>query len=338
MKKALITGISGQDGAFLAQLLLKNGYRVFGFTRNRASCWRLEELGLIPRITLFEVDFHHLKDLYGALEQIQPNEIYNLAAQSSVAKSFLEPMETIWVDGFWMAHLLEWIRIHSKETRLFQAGSGEIFGTSKTFPQSEESPLFPCTPYSSAKVFAHNLVKNYRDIYGLYCVNGILFNHDSELRGMDFFTRRVSSHVAAHHLGQHHILEVGNIDVERDIGYAGEFVEAMYLSLQVKDPTDYIIATGISHPIRNFITECFRTIKINILWEGNSLGLKGLDSSTGELLVQVNPKNFRYVDAPKQLGDISRAEKILGWKAKTSFAEVAKIMVEKDINILSKAG
>jgi GDPmannose 4,6-dehydratase len=335
MKKALITGVSGQDGAFLAKLLLEKGYTVYGFVRSRLSCWRLQELKLLEKINLLDLDFENTKELYENLDLIQPDEIYNLVAQSSVAKSFENPLETIWIDGFWVSHILEWIRKNKRETRFFQAGSGEIFGISKTFPQTEETHLSPNNPYSTAKVFAHNLVKNYRELYGIFAVNGILFNHDSELRGINFFTRKVSNHIAGYFLGKKSILEVGNINVERDIGYAKEYVEAMYLSLQVDNPSDYVIATGTSQSIKNFITECFKVIHIDLIWQTNLTYQSGLDVSTGEVLVKVNPSYFRHFEIPKQLGDPTKAKQILGWKAKTTLSELAKIMVEYDIKFLS---
>jgi GDPmannose 4,6-dehydratase len=338
MKKAFITGISGQDGAYLARLLLEKGYHVSGGIRNPETApWRLQELGIAGEIELLPFDICDKNSIEKSILQIKPDEVYNLAAQSSVARSFTNPVETALVDAMGVVYLLEAIRCNSNGAHFFQAGSTEMFGQSENSTQDEFTHFAPNSPYSCAKVYAFQLTANYRNIYKLFTVNGILFNHDSELRGSEFFTRSVTAHVAMRSLGQKSILQVGNIDSERDIGYAKEFVEAMYLTLQYKQPEDFVIATGTKIKIREFISYSFEYIGINIIWKGKGFDEEGIDSKTGEILVKVNPINYRPSSIDSQMGNPSKIEQLLNWKAKITPREVAHKMVQNDINKISNA-
>jgi GDPmannose 4,6-dehydratase len=335
MKRALITGVSGQDGVLLAQLLLQKEYHVVGTIRKSSDLWRLDALGIRDKIEFLYLDLLDIHSIQNVLSQSKPNEIYNLAAQSSVAKSFLNPLETAQADAFSVLYLLDSIRTVCPDAKFFQAGSCEMFGNSPSFPHTENTPFQPINPYSSSKVYAHNLTVNYRDGFGLQSMNGILFNHESEFRGKEFFTRRVSMHVAKFFLGEQTTLDVGNIHAIRDIGYAGEFVEAMYLSLQQPKLEDFIIATGNCCKIQDFINACFQSIGTQLKWEGEGIHEKGYDPKTGKLLIQVNPANFRPTDIVKQLGDPSLIQQKTGWKAKLSIQEIAHKMVQNDIQIFS---
>lgn len=334
MEKVLITGISGQDGAFLAKLLLEKGFQVFGLTRNKKNLWRLEKLQLTNQIILIEHDYSNPKEISEILSKIQPNQIYNLAAQSSVQKSYENPLETVWLNGFWLVFLLEWIRKESPNTKFFQASSAEIFGNSQENPKTENTRIAPENPYSSSKTFAYFITKNYREIYNLFCVNGILFNHDSELRESHFFTRKVSSHVAEIYHGNKKILYLGNLEVVRDIGYAPEFVEAMYLSLQHSRAEDYVFATGKAHPLKVFVESCFQTIGISIIWENSNSQTLGINSKTKEKLVQIDKNLFRKNEIMHLQGDPQKAKQVLGWESKISIYELAEKMTLNEIHSL----
>ncbi|MCB1179088.1 MAG: GDP-mannose 4,6-dehydratase, partial [Leptospiraceae bacterium] len=324
MKKSFITGVTGQDGAFLAKLLISNNHKVLGGVRNKKNIWRLESLGIADKVQFIDFDFTKSESIVNAIKEFKPDEIYNLAAQSSVAKSFHSPIETAQIDAMGVVYLLDSIYRFSPNTKYFQAGSCEIFGNSNSFPQSEETPLLPINPYSSAKVYAHNLTINYRDAFKLKTVNGILFNHESELRGKEFFTRRVSMHVASYHLGERKILDVGNIHTTRDIGYAEEYVSAIYKTLQQEEFSDYVIATGKCSKIKDFIESCFRAIDVILEWQGEGFEEKAIDVSTGDVVVRVNKDNFRPTDILKQLGDPTKINKVTGWSANLSLDRIAE--------------
>ncbi|HNF15030.1 MAG TPA: GDP-mannose 4,6-dehydratase [Leptospiraceae bacterium] len=336
MRKAFITGVLGQDGAYLSRLLLEKGYRVFGGARNFSdeSVWRLKKLGIENSIEKVLLDMADPKLIDSILEETMPDEIYNLAAQSSVAKSFEDPVGTAVVNALGPLYILEAVRKHCPSGRLFHAGSTEMFGHCPDIKQNEDSAFSPLNPYSSAKVYAYNIMKNYRDIFGLFTVNGILFNHESELRGKQFFTSKVVNHAARYSSGELCILNVGNIDAERDIGFAEDFVKAMFLSLQSDNPDDYIISAGKKYKIREFIEAAYRAAGTEIIWKGSGMEEKGYDSSTGKLIIQVNPANFRPVDVESQWGDPSKIERLLGWKAVTELPEIADRMVKDEIHSL----
>lgn len=330
MKRALITGISGQDGSYLAGILLKKGYKIIGGTRNpKSSPFRLSKLGILSQVELVSLSMDNETEIFHCIEEYRPDEIYNLAAQSSVQSSFDYPLDTAKVDAFGVAYLLEAIRKHSPNSRYFQASSSEIFGNIKC--ESENLPISPSNPYSIAKSYAHLLTLNYRKIYHLHTVLGILFNHDSELRGEHFFTKKISHHVAKYHRGDKSILRVGNIYASRDIGYAPEYALAMYLSLQYKNPEDFIISTGKTEIIKNFINYCFESISINIQWRGEGEDERGFHSITGELLIEVDKEKFRPSDIPVQESNPEKIYNLLGWKSQKNLREIAEIMVKAEI-------
>lgn len=334
MEKVLITGISGQDGTFLAKFLLSKGHLVYGLTRSKSQSWRLSKLNLLDKIILYEHDYQNPLELSEILSQVQPTQIYNLAAQSSVSKSYDFPLETIQINSMWMVQILEWIRNNSPSTKFFQASSAEIFGTHAEIPQTETTTISPENPYSTSKAFAFYITKNYRDIYGLFCVNGILFNHDSELRESHFFTQKVSRHVAEIYHGKKEVLYLGNLSVKRDVGYAPEFVEGMYLSLNYPKAEDFVFSTGKSYALQKFVEACFACIDIQLLWEGVGFQLVGLNRETKELLIQTDPNLFRRNEIEHLEGSPHKAKRLLGWEAKTSLEELAKIMTTYSIESL----
>jgi GDPmannose 4,6-dehydratase len=331
MKTALITGITGQDGSYLARLLLERGYRVFGSSRSPFhNAFRLEELGISSSIEWIDLNLMEETSVFHSVSKLQPDEIYNLAAQSSVSKSFISPLETARIDAFSVCYLLEAIRLHSSKSRFFQASSSEIYGNEKCI--SESSSFSPLNPYSIAKTYAHMLTLNYRKLYNLYLVCGILFNHDSELRGDQFFTKIVSRHVAHFHLGKRDPLRVGNINVCRDIGYAPEYADAIHLTLSGTIPEDYIISTGKSEPIRNFISYCFRAISIELEWKGSGIHEKAYIQNTNTILVEIDPEKFRPTEVDSMESDPKKIMNTLGWKAIKPLSEIAQKMVLFDIN------
>jgi GDPmannose 4,6-dehydratase len=336
MKLALISGISGQDGSYLAKYLLELGYRVVGGAKNKDSIpIGLKKLGISNEIEKIDLDFTLEKNIFQVIELYRPDEFYNLAAQSSVGKSFLSPLDTARINAFGVAYLLEAIRIYSPKTRLFQSSSSEIFG--EELHCSETTPCHPENPYSTAKTYAHLLTQNYREIYQLYLVSGILYNHDSELRGENFFTKSVSRHVANYFLGRKDVLKVGNIYVKRDIGYAPEYVKAMHITLQGERAEDFIISTGKSELIKNFITYCFLAISIELEWKGEGINEKAYNHNTKELLVEISADKFRPTDTPIQESNPSKIYKVHGWKAEKNLCDIAKIMVESDISEIKKS-
>lgn len=339
MKKVFISGITGQDGAWLAKLLLGKGYQVYGGVRNiqKILNWRLHYTNTLNSIQFINFDLTNSESIENCIKEIKPDEFYNLAAQSSVAESFISPLETSIIDGLSVLHILESIKKYSPHTKFFQASSSEIFGNSKITPQTEDTPIQPANPYAVAKSYAHWMNQNYRNTFGLFCVNGILFGHESELRSEDFLTRKVSLHVANWYKGNKSVLEVGNVETEKDWGYAQEYVEGMYLSLQEKTPEDYIFATGKKTKVRSFIESSFGVIHISLKWEGEAEDLKAYDSKTGELLVQINPKFYRPIEIKSAFGNPSKAKEKLNWSPSIDSNKISEIMVSRDIERLSHA-
>ena len=328
MKRALITGISGQDGGLLANLLLSKGYHVMGTSRGNDKPLNLRKLRIEREVEMFHSPESE-EDIGQLLKSSKPDEIYNLSAQSSVKKSFDSPLETAKINAFVVAYILEAVRLHSPGTHFFQASSSEIFGSGE---YTEESlPILPQNPYSISKAYAHLLTQKYRSLYGLFTVCGVLFNHDSEFRGDSFFTKQVARHVALYSKGKRDRLGVGNIYAQRDIGYAPEYVNAMYLTLQHRIPQDYIISTGRTEVIKNFINYCFKSIYVDIEWRGTGVEEKAYDAQTGEILVEIQSDKFRPQDMDIQSSKPTRIEKELGWKAKKTMAEIAEIMVKYEI-------
>jgi GDPmannose 4,6-dehydratase len=335
LKKALITGITGQDGAYLTELLLNKGYEVYGTYRRTSSVnfWRLEELGVHtnPNLHLVEYDLTDASASIRLLADIKPDELYNLAAQSFVAVSFEQPITTANITGLGALHLLEAIRIVNPKIRFYQASTSEMFGKVQEIPQTENTPFYPRSPYGVAKLFAHWTTINYRESYNIFACSGILFNHESPLRGKEFVTRKVTDTVAKIHLGKCDMLELGNLDAERDWGYAREYVDGMYRMLQHDRPDTFVLATNRTRTIRHFVELAFKTVGIEIVWKGTQEQETGLDKRTGKTVVRVNPRYYRPCEVERLVGNAFKAKTELGWEPETSLEDLCKMMVEADI-------
>jgi len=334
-KKALITGITGQDGSYLAEFLLnKGGYEVFGLER-RASNKRRENLKAIEGdIKFVSGDLLDQTSLIRAIQESEPDDVYNLAAQSFVGESWRHPIYTEDVNGLGVTRILEAIRTVDPTIKFYQASSSEMFGKVQESPQNENTRFYPRSPYGVAKLTGHGVTVNYRESYGLFAVSGILFNHESTRRGLEFVTRKISNSVARIKLGLQEDIELGNLDSRRDWGHAPDYVEAMWLMLQQERPEDYVIATGESHSIRDFVEEAFRLVKMDLKWEGERFDEIG--KVDGKTVVKINPEFYRPAEVDNLCGDFSKAKKILGWEPKTKFKDLVKIMVEADLKELSK--
>ena len=345
MKTALITGITGQDGSFLAEFLLDKGYEVHGLLRRSSSfnTGRIEHLYLDEwvrdmqkkrLVNLHYADMTDSSSLIRILQEVRPDEVYNLAAQSHVKVSFEVPEYTAEVDAVGTLRLLEAVRIleMTKKCRIYQASTSELYGKVQEIPQSETTPFYPRSPYGVAKQYGFWIVKNYRESYGMYAVNGILFNHESERRGENFVTRKISLAAARIAKGVQDCLYLGNLDALRDWGYAKDYIECMWLMLQQPEPEDYVIATGENHSVREFVDLAFHYAGIDLEWRGKGLEEKGVDKKTGRVLVAVDPRFFRPAEVEQLLGDPTKARTKLGWNPhKTSFEELVRIMVENDM-------
>jgi GDPmannose 4,6-dehydratase len=339
-KVALITGVTGQDGAYLAEFLLKKGYEVHGIKR-RASSFntnRVDHLYQDPHesernFILHYGDLTDATNLIRIMQDVQPDEVYNLAAQSHVAVSFETPEYTANADALGTLRLLEAIRILGLEskTRLYQASTSEMFGKVQEIPQKETTPFYPRSPYGAAKVYAYWIAVNYREAYGIYACNGILFNHESAIRGETFVTRKITRAVARIKLGLQDTLYLGNLDSKRDWGHARDYVEAQWLMLQQPEPDDYVIATGVQYPVRDFVNMAFAEIDVNLGWAGQGVNEKGTDAQTGIIRVEVDPRYFRPTEVDTLLGDSSKAKRKLGWIPKTTLKEMVKEMVKEDL-------
>lgn len=336
MKKALITGITGQDGSYLAEFLLDKGYEVHGITRRSSGDNTQRIKHIINNLNLHDGDLTDSTSLIKIISEVKPDEIYNLAAQSHVQVSFDVPEYSGDVDAIGVLRLLEAVRILGieKNTKIYQASTSELYGKIEEIPQKETTPFHPYSPYAIAKQYAFWIIKEYREAYGMFAVNGILFNHESERRGENFVTRKITLAAGRIAEGLQDHLELGNLDSLRDWGYAKDYVECMWLMLQHDKPEDFVIATGIQHTVRDFTEKAFSHNGIKIKWEGSGIDEKGYDCKTGKLIVKVNPKWFRPTDVDNLLGDPSKAKKILGWNPqKTSYDELVKIMAEHDRNL-----
>jgi GDPmannose 4,6-dehydratase len=337
MKKALITGITGQDGSYLAELLLDKGYEVHGIIR-RASQFNTQRIDHLykdqheknVKLFLHYGDLTDSSNLNRVLEKTQPSEIYNLAAQSHVKVSFEVPEYTAEVAAIGTLRLLDAIKETGIDSRFYQASTSELYGKVQEVPQKETTPFYPRSPYATAKLYAYWATVNYREAYNLHASNGILFNHESPRRGETFVTRKITRAVANYTVGKGRILYIGNIDAKRDWGYAPDYVDAMWLMLQQDTPDDYVIATGVTTSVRDFIEKSFALIEKTINWVGKGDNEKGIDVETGDTLVQVDPKYYRPTEVELLIGDPSKAEKNFGWKAKTSLDELVSIMVKAD--------
>ncbi|MBQ9674353.1 MAG: GDP-mannose 4,6-dehydratase [Bacteroidaceae bacterium] len=347
-KVALITGITGQDGSYLAEFLVEKGYEVHGILRRSSSfnTGRIEHLYLdewvrdMKKKRLIELHWGDMTDsssLIRIISEIRPDEIYNLAAQSHVKVSFDVPEFTAEVDAVGVLRLLEAVRIVglADKCRIYQASTSELYGKVQEVPQSESTPFYPRSPYGVAKLYGFWVMKNYRESYGMYCCNGILFNHESERRGENFVTRKITLAAARIAKGLQDKLYLGNLNALRDWGYAKDYIECMWLMLQQDQPDDFVIATGESHSVREFCTLAFKEAGIELRWEGAGVDEKGIDVRTGKVLVEVDPKYFRPAEVEQLLGDPTKARTVLGWNPhKTSFEELVRIMVQHDMNEL----
>ena len=333
MKKALITGITGQDGAYLSKLLLDKGYKVYGAFRRTSdlNLNGLKYLSVDNKINYLPLELLEFTNIYKAIERMQPDEIYNLGAQSFVALSFEEPIFTADVTALGPLKILETIRAVKPDTKFYQASSSEMFGKVQTIPQNETTPFYPRSPYAASKLFGHWITVNYRESYGIFACSGILFNHESPLRGPEFITRKVTRGVAKIKKGLQNKIVVGNLESKRDWGYAPEYVEAMWLMLQQKEPDDYVVATGETHSIREFLENAFRYAGFDIVWKGKDIEEKGIDKKTGKILIEISPEFFRPAEVDVLLGDYSKAREKLGWQPRTKFEDLVGIMVEADI-------
>ena len=335
MKRAIITGITGQDGAYLAELLLEKGYLVYGTFRRTSSTnfWRIEELGIQnhSNLKLIEYDLIDSSSAYRLIKDCEPDEVYNLAAQSFVGVSFTQPIATGQITGIGALNLLDSIRIINPKIKFYQASTSEMFGKVHEIPQTEETKFHPRSPYGVAKLYAHWMTLNYQESYDMFCTSGILFNHESPLRGKEFVTRKITDSVAKIHLGMLDYLELGNLDAKRDWGYAKEYVEGMYRIMQADKPDVFVLATNRTESVRDFATMSFRAIGIDITWEGSGINEKGIDKATNRTLVKVNADFDRPAEVDLLIGNAKKAKTILGWEAKTSLEELCELMIKKDI-------
>ncbi|WP_347454489.1 GDP-mannose 4,6-dehydratase [Acinetobacter thermotolerans] len=336
MKTAVITGITGQDGAYLAQLLLNKGYKVYGTYRRTSSVnfWRIEELGIERNnnLNLIEYDLTDVSASIRLLQTTGATEVYNLAAQSFVGVSFEQPITTAEITGIGALNLLEAIRIVNPQIRFYQASTSEMFGKVQAIPQKEDTPFYPRSPYGVAKLYAHWMTINYRETHGIFASSGILFNHESPLRGREFVTRKITDSVAKIKLGQLDILELGNLDAKRDWGFAKEYVEGMWRILQADQPDTFILATNRTETVRDFVTMAFKAAGIAVEYQNTGVNEIAIDIATGKTVMRVNPKFYRPAEVDLLIGDATYAKNKLGWMPKTSLEELCKMMVEADLH------
>ena len=335
MKKAIITGITGQDGAYLAELLLEKGYEVYGTYRRTSSVnfWRIEELGIEKHsnLHLIEYDLTDQANSIRMVVEIKPDEIYNLAAQSFVGVSFEQPLATAHITGLGCVHLLEAIRIVNPKIKFYQASTSEMFGEVQEIPQTEKTSFYPRSPYGAAKLYAHWMVVNYRESYNIFASSGILFNHESPLRGREFVTRKTTDSVAKIKLGKLECMELGNMDAKRDWGYAKDYVEGMYLMLQASKPDTYLLATNRTETVRDFVTMAFKGAGIEVEFKGSAEDEVAIDKATGKIVVKVNPKFYRPAEVDLLIGNPQKAKDELGWNPKCTLEELCAMMVKEDL-------
>lgn len=333
MKTAIVTGVTGQDGAYLSKLLLTKGYRVIGGARRNASggFWRLDELGITEQIEFVELELAEQSNIFRTIEKFQPSEFYNLAAQSFVGSSFDNPIYTADVDALGVNRILEAIRTISPETRFYQASTSELYGRNGGQLQDENTAFHPCSPYAVSKLFAHWTTKNYREGYGLHASNGILFNHESPLRGLEFVTRKITYNLALWKLNKIDYFELGNLEATRDWGFAGDYVEAMWLMLQQETPEDYVIATGQTTSIKEFLILAANVLGIDLVWEGSGVELCAKDRESGRLIMKTNPIFYRPVEVNRLIGDATKARTVLSWQPHTNLQELVRLMMEADL-------
>lgn len=336
MKKALITGVTGQDGSYLAELLLEKGYEVYGIMRRKSVVDYGNVDHIKDKIHFIYADMTDLVSLVKAMQISQADEVYNLAAQSFVATSWEQPLATADIDAVGVTNMLEAIRMVKPEAHFYQAATSEMFGKVQEMPQTEKTPFYPRSPYGVAKLYGFWITKNYRESFEMFACSGILFNHESERRGKEFVTRKITYAVARIKQGVQDHIELGNLDAKRDWGHAKDYVHAMWMLLQNDKPEDYVIATNETRTVREFVETAFKHVDIEIQWEGEGVNEVGRDKATGKVLVKVNPEFFRPAEVEVLLGNPAKAEKELGWKREISFAEMVERMVKNDMEIVEK--
>jgi GDPmannose 4,6-dehydratase len=333
--KAIVTGITGQDGAYLAQLLLEKGYTVYGTYRRTSSVnfWRIEELGIQrhPNLHLVEYDLTDLGASIALVQKFQPDEIYNLAAQSFVGVSFEQPSATAQITGIGALNLLEAIRLVNTKIRFYQASTSEMFGKVQAIPQLEDTPFYPRSPYGVAKLYAHWMTINYRESYGIFGSSGILFNHESPLRGREFVTRKITDGVAKIKLGQLDTLELGNLDAKRDWGFAKEYVEGMWRMLQANEPDTFVLATNRTETVRDFVRMAFKGAGIDVAFKGREEQETAIDTATGKTVLRINPRFYRPAEVELLIGNPAKAKAKLGWSPTTTLEQLCQMMVEADL-------
>lgn len=335
-RNALITGITGQDGSYLAELLLEKGYEVYGIWRRKSTVDYGNIEHIKEHVHLIYADMTDVSSLITAVKISNPDEVYNLAAQSFVKTSWEQPLATAEIDAVGVTNILEAIRLVKPNARFYQASTSEMFGLVQETPQKETTPFYPRSPYGVAKLYGHWITKNYRESYDLYACSGILFNHESERRGLEFVTRKITNAVARIRFGLQDCIELGNLDAKRDWGHSKDYVNAMWLMLQQEVPDDYVIATGETRTVREFVEAAFNAVDIPINWTGSGIDEVGIEKNTGKLLVRVNPVFFRPAEVELLLGDPAKAEAKLGWKRNIGFAELVSRMVENDLQIVKQ--
>ena len=337
-KIALITGISGQDGAYLANFLLQKNYKVVGVERRsaRSSNWRLDKLKISKKILIEDADIKEINNLIRLFAKYKIDEIYNLAAQSFVHSSFHNPIETSQVNAIGVLNFLEIIRNSKRKIKFYQASTSEMFGKHQKKNQDEKTLFHPRSPYATSKTFAHYTVQNYREAYNLHAVNGILFNHESPLRGEEFITRKITLGLSKIYLNKQKLLKVGNLYAKRDWGYAGDYVEAMWKMLQSKKPNDYVIATGRNYSVKQFINEVVKILKLNTKWVGKGLDEKLINKANNKTIISIDKKFFRPSEVDNLKGNFKKAKKDLKWKPKTSFSQLVKMMIFSDLDYVKK--
>lgn len=337
-KTALITGIRGQDGAYLAKLLLEKGYEVYGADRRSGASgnWRLKELWIENDVRIVYMDLLELTNIIKTIEKIKPDEVYNLAAQSFVGVSFEQPILTSEIDAMGVLRLLESIRLVKPGAKFYQASTSELFGKAQEIPQTEKTPFHPRSPYGAAKLFGHWISINYRESYDMFVCSGILFNHESPLRGIEFVTRKISYGIARIKYGFQDKIILGDLNAKRDWGYAPEYVEGMWLMLHQETPDNFVLATGETHTVREFVENAFKAAGYDIVWEGEGVNTKGIDKKSGKVLVEVSPEFYRPAEVEILIGNPAKAVEKLGWEARTKFEDLVGIMVTADLRRVEK--
>lgn len=336
MKRALVTGITGQDGSYLAELLLGKGYEVYGIKRRTSRLDFGNAEHLLDRIQLIYADMTDLSSLINAIKIVQPDEVYNLAAQSFVQTSWEQPDLTAQTDGIGALYMLEAIKIVKPDTKYYQASTSEMYGLVQEIPQKETTPFYPRSPYGVAKLYGHWITVNYRESYDMFACSGILFNHESERRGKEFVTRKITSSIARIKAGMQDCVELGNLNAKRDWGHAQDYVKAMWLMLQHDQADDYVIATGETRTVREFADYAFKAVGMQIDWQGEGINEVGIDRQTGKIVVKVNPQFFRPAEVELLIGDPAKAETVLGWKREVDFETLVKRMTLNDAKLLEK--